>query len=84
MAACFLVADRGVGFGAAAKFLHYADRREISITGHVTREGRVQPGFGELRQALDLECEETQTEDGKIGPVRSGIRMGVYSPLHRK
>jgi competence protein ComEC len=61
--------------------LPYADRREIQITAHVTQEGRIQPGgFGELRQALDLESEQVQTPDGLIVPVRSGIRVNVYSP----
>jgi len=64
-----------------SEILHYADRREINITAHVTKERRVQRGFGELRQALDLECEQIQTEDGQIVPVRSGIRISVYSPL---
>jgi hypothetical protein len=64
-----------------AEILRYADRREINVTARVTKEGRVQRGFGELRQVLDLECEQIQTEDGQIVPVRSGIRISVYSPL---
>jgi hypothetical protein len=50
--------------------LPYADRREIQITAHVMREGRVKPGgFAELRQTLDLESEQIQMLDGLI--VRS-------------
>ena len=61
--------------------LPYADRREIQVTAHVTREGRVQPGgFGELRQTLDLESEQVQTPDGLIVPIHSGIRINIYSP----
>ena len=61
--------------------LPYADRREIQVTAHVTREGRVQPGgFGELRQTLDLESEQVQTPDGLIVPIHSGIRVSIYSP----
>ena len=61
--------------------LPYADRREIQITAHVTREGRIQPGgFGELRQTLDLESEQVQTPDGLIVPIHSGIRINIYSP----
>jgi competence protein ComEC len=60
--------------------LPYADRREIQITAHVTREGRIQPGgFGEMRQTLDLESEQVQTPDGLIVPVHSGIRVNIYS-----
>ena len=61
--------------------LPYADRREIQIIAHVTREGRVQPGgFGEVRQTVDLESEQVQTPDGLIEPVHSGIRLNIYSP----
>lgn len=59
--------------------LPYADRREMQITAHVTREGRIQPGgFGELRQTLDLESEQVQTPDGLIVSVHSGIRVNIY------
>ena len=41
--------------------LPYADGREIQITAHVTKEGRIQPGgFGELRQTLDLDGEQVR------------------------
>ncbi len=61
--------------------LPYADRREIQITAHVTREGRIQPGgFGELRQTLDLESGQVQTPDGPVVPVHSVIRLNIYSP----
>jgi len=61
--------------------LPYADRREIQITAHVTRQGRIQPGgFGELRQTLDVESEQVRTPDGLIVPVHSGIRVNIYSP----
>ena len=61
--------------------LPYADRREIQVIAHVTREGRIQPGgFGELRQTLDLESEQVQTPDGLIVPIHSGIRVNIYSP----
>ncbi len=61
--------------------LPYADRREIQITAHVTREGWIQPGgFGELRQTLDLESEQVQTLDGLIVPIHSGIRVSIYIP----
>jgi len=54
----------------------------VTVTGHVTREGRVQRGgFGEIRQTLDLECEQIQNEEWQIARVSSGIRISVYSPL---
>src|SRR6266576_5648 len=65
--------------------LPYADRREIQVTAHVTREGRIQPGgFGELRQTLDLESEQVQTPDGLIVPIHSGIRVSIYSPRYAR
>ena len=61
--------------------LPYADRREVQVTAHATREGRIQPGgFGELRQTLDLESDQIQTPDGLIVPVHSDIRVNIYSP----
>ena len=59
----------------------YADGQELQINGHVTRDGRIQPGgFGEIRQTLDLESEEITTGNGMIVPVHSGVRMSIYSP----
>jgi competence protein ComEC len=59
----------------------YADGQELQITGHVTRDGREQPGgFGETRQTLDLESEEITTGNGVIVPVHSGVRMNIYFP----
>ena len=61
--------------------LPYADRQEVQVTAHVTRVGRVQKGgLGELRQTLDLECEQVQTTDGLIVALQSGIRVSIYSP----
>ena len=61
--------------------LPYADRQEVQVTAHVTREGKVQQGgVGELRQTLDLECEQVQTTDGLIVPIKSGLRVNIYSP----
>ena len=59
----------------------YADRQELQITAHVTRDGRLQPGgFGEIRQTLDVEAEEVQTAAGQTVPTHSGIRLNIYSP----
>src|SRR5580692_3227579 len=59
----------------------YADREELQITAHVTRDGRLQQGsFNEVRQTVDVETEELQTEPGHGEPVHSGIRLSIYSP----
>src|ERR1035437_1720561 len=40
----------------------YADRQELQIAAHVTRDGRLQQGgFNEIRQTIDVETEEVQT-----------------------
>lgn len=57
----------------------FADREEVGVVGHVAREGEWEPhGPDELRQLLDIETEQIEA-DGKIFPVRSGIRIGFYS-----
>jgi competence protein ComEC len=58
----------------------YADGQQLQITGHVTRDGRAQPGgFGEIRQTLDLESETIATGNGLTIPIHSGVRMNIYS-----
>ena len=58
----------------------YADREELQITAHVTRDGRLQQGnFNEIKQTVDVETEEVQTEPGQSESVHSGIRLSIYS-----
>src|SRR5579864_2474329 len=64
--------------------LSYADGRELQITGHVIRDGRIQPGaIGEVRQTVEVQAEEIRTESGQEIPLHSGIRVGVYAPSGR-
>ncbi len=59
----------------------YADRGELQITAHVTRDGRLQQGgFNEIKQTVDVETEEVRTIPGQSEPVHSGIRLSIYSP----
>jgi len=66
----------------------YADRQELQITAHVTRDGRLQQGgFNEIKQTLDLETENVETAAAPIEPatshresIHSGIRLSIYSP----
>jgi uncharacterized protein (DUF58 family) len=47
----------------------YADRQELQITAHVTRDGRLQQGgFNETRQTVDVESEIVQTSQGGATP----------------
>ena len=59
----------------------YADRQEIEITAHATHDGRLQEGgFNEIKQTVDLETEQIQTESGQSEPIHSSIRLSIYSP----
>ena len=58
----------------------YADSEELQLTAHVTRDGHLQQGsFNEIKQTVDLETEEVQTEPGQSESVHSGIRLSIYS-----
>jgi competence protein ComEC len=58
----------------------YANRQELEIVAHVTRDGRVQPGgLGETRQTLDVETEQVTTDIGETLPLQSGVWLGIYS-----
>jgi competence protein ComEC len=72
----------------------YADRQELQITAHVTRDGRLQQGgFNEIKQTLDVEVEEVATqnveteniqpEDAETEPVDSPTRkpQAVHSGI---
>jgi len=57
----------------------YTDGRELQITAHVIRDGRVrEASFGEIREALDVETEQIGTEDAQRIAVHSGVRLSLY------
>jgi len=59
----------------------YADRQELRIVAHVTRDGRLQhEDLGEARQTLDVEAEQIETDSGQILPTHSGIRLNIFGP----
>jgi competence protein ComEC len=59
--------------------LPFANRTEVTLIGHVIKEGGWENnGPNEIRQLLDMETEEI-TADGKSIPIRSGIRIGIYA-----
>jgi competence protein ComEC len=59
----------------------YADRQELQITAHITRDGRLQQGdFNEIRQTVDVESETVQTATGQSEAIHSGIRLNIYIP----
>ncbi len=59
----------------------YADRQELQIIAHVTRDGRVQTaGLDEVRQTIDVETEQVETEAPQTAAIHSGIRISIYAP----
>ncbi len=59
----------------------YANRQELQIIAHVTRDGGFQEGgFNEIRQTIDVETEEVQAAAPDGEAIHSGIRLSIYSP----
>ena len=59
----------------------YADRQELHIVAHVTRDGRIQQaGFNEIKQTVDIETEQVETATGQGQAIHSGVRLGIYGP----
>ncbi|HVO61589.1 MAG TPA: ComEC/Rec2 family competence protein [Terriglobales bacterium] len=57
----------------------FADQNEILITAHVIHEGYLrEAGFGGLRQQIDVETEDLQT-DSEISHLHFRIRLGVFA-----
>ena len=62
----------------------YADREELQIVAHVTREGHSQRGgFNEIKQTIDVETEDVKTSNGQVAGVHSGIRLSIYQAVPR-
>ncbi len=71
---------RGPASPLDISLLPFASGDPVEMTAHVTREGRLREGsFNEIRQSLDVETEKIITENGTRIPVRSGVRLGIYS-----
>jgi len=59
--------------------LQFAEGREVTVTGHVIREGTlVQEGENEVRQQMDVETEQVMWMDQTVGVV-SGLRVSFYA-----
>jgi len=70
------------------RLLALSDGRPVTLTGHVMREGYAHAAGPRsvrqslvskslARQSLDLQAEEIEC-DGKVWPVRAGIRLSLY------
>src|SRR6266567_5482310 len=81
LAGALHIQARGASTHLDPSIVPFADRQELQITAHVTRDGRLQQGgFNEVRQTVDLETEQVQTSTGETEAVHSGIRLGIYRP----
>ena len=70
---------RGIKPALDTSLQPFADGRQVELTAHVTREGRLRQGdANETRQTVDVEAEEIVAENGKSIPVHSGVRLGIY------
>ena len=60
------------------QILAYADGREVTLTGHVMREGYARTaGPKSLRESIDVETEQTESA-GETHLVRAGVRLALY------
>ncbi len=58
----------------------YANGQQLQVTAHVIRDGRIQPdGISEIRQTLEVETEQIQTDTGEIVDLHSGIHLTIYA-----
>ena len=82
LASAFQIQARGASAATLdMRIQSYAERPDLRITGHVTRDGRLQPGgLGEIRQTVDIETDQVETTSGAAEAVHSGIRLSIYRP----
>jgi len=81
LAGAFHIQARGSALRLDTNIQPYADRQELEITAHVTRDGRLQQGgFNEIMQTVDVETEEVKTASGSSEAIHSGVRLSIYSP----
>ena len=81
LAGAFHLQARNAAYVLNSDILPYTDGRELQITAHVMHDGRIQPGgLNEFRQTVDVETEQIEDENGMVTPLRSGLRLSIYSP----
>ncbi len=92
--AAFLLALCGVGFAGALSYAgrssafanetrnrdieRFTDGREVTVVGTAVTDGVVRRSGRDVRERADLEVESITGDDGTV-PVRSGLRINVYS-----
>lgn len=59
-----------------------ADGRPLTVTAHVTRDGRLRwEGPNEFRQSVDLKTENITEGDAQPVLVRAGLRVSIYARM---
>src|SRR5882724_9169543 len=75
LAGAFHIQMRGTSPRLDTSIRPFADGREVQVTAHALRDGRMRPdAFGEPRETVDLETEQLETADGLTAFIHSGIR----------
>jgi competence protein ComEC len=60
------------------QILAFADGREVTLTGHVMREGYARAaGPKSVRESIDVKTEQIDS-GGEIHPMRAGVRLALY------
>lgn len=63
------------------QLLEFSGDREVEVTAHVTRGGRLRDmGKGAVSESLDVESEEV-VADGVLRPIRAGIRLSIFDKI---
>src|SRR5262245_64556263 len=75
LAGALVVELRPAAKAADPAMAAFEDGREVTITGHVIKEGILRPGNS--RQMLDVETEEI-VAGGEAARVGAGIRVNLY------
>ena len=76
----FLIQVRGQPAGDPV-MAALADGRPLILTAHIIREGYAHAsGPRSIRESIDVETEEI-TSEGKVWPVRSGVRLSIYQKI---
>ena len=64
-----------------SRILEFADGREVTITGHVRREGYARTdGPRSVRRQIDIETESIESS-GERATIRGGVRLTIYEAV---
>jgi competence protein ComEC len=76
-----LIQVRGPVSVGDSRILALADGRDVTLTGHVMREGYARAaGPQSVRESIDVETESIEDESGSR-PIHAGVRLTIYEKL---